>query len=141
MKGLADLNLRFSEACCNIEYNNFRIFEACSNVAYTIPFKEVRIHIYTVVIKADQDIVSLSVPGNVTGDAAGNENQPSNVLQVMHYPAPKISHVFYGSTTGSFVVMIIAAGLLTVSIASLNSIRESSSPFPSPSQSESNLFV
>ena len=54
---------------------------------------------------------------------------------------PKISHVFYGSTTGSFVVMITAAGLLTVSIASLNSIGESSSPFPSPSQSESNLFV
>uniref|UniRef100_A0A7N2MPF1 Uncharacterized protein n=1 Tax=Quercus lobata TaxID=97700 RepID=A0A7N2MPF1_QUELO len=92
------------------------------------------------VIKADQDIVSVNVPENVTRDAAGNENQPSNVLQVMHYSVPKISHAIYGSTTGSFVVIVIAAGLLTVSIASLNSIGESSSPFPSPSQSESNLF-
>nr|XP_023928266.1 uncharacterized protein LOC112039612 [Quercus suber] len=103
-------------------------------------FKEVRNHIYTVVIKADQDIVSVSVPENVTGDASGNKNEPSNVLQVMHHSVPKISHAFYGCTTGSFVVTITAAGLLTVSIASLNSIGESSSPFPS-SQSESNLFV
>ena len=47
-------------------------------------FKEVYNQIYTVVIKADQDIVSVNVPENVTRDAAGNENQPSNVLQVMH---------------------------------------------------------
>ncbi|KAK9995585.1 hypothetical protein SO802_020271 [Lithocarpus litseifolius] len=102
----------------------------------------VRNHIYTVVIKADQDVLSVYVRENVTGDAAGNKNKPSNVLQlqVMHHSVPKISHAFYGSITGLFVVIITAAGLLTVSIASLNSIGESSSPFPSPSQSDSNLF-
>ncbi|XP_075663392.1 uncharacterized protein LOC142632968 [Castanea sativa] len=103
-------------------------------------FIEVRNHKYIVVIKADQEIVSVNVPANITGDAAGNKNQPSNVLQVMHRSVPKISPVFYGSTTGSFVVMVTAAGLLTVSIASLNSIGAFSSPFPSLSQSQSNLF-
>ena len=47
-------------------------------------FKEMRNGIYTIVIKADQDNVSINVPGNVIGDAAGNKNRPSNVLQVMH---------------------------------------------------------
>uniref|UniRef100_A0A7N2MNV3 Bacterial Ig-like domain-containing protein n=1 Tax=Quercus lobata TaxID=97700 RepID=A0A7N2MNV3_QUELO len=64
------------------------------------------------VIKADQDIVSVNVPGSVSGDVAGNKNRPSSVLQVMHYSVPKISTVFSGSTTGSFVVIVIAAGLL-----------------------------
>ena len=54
---------------------------------------------------------------------------------------PKISTAFSGSTIGSFVVIIIAAGLLKVSIASFHSIGEFSSPFPSLSQHESNLFV
>nr|XP_023900103.1 uncharacterized protein LOC112011979 [Quercus suber] len=103
-------------------------------------FDEIRNGIYTVVVKADQDIISVSVPENVTGDAAGNKNQPSNVLQVMHYSVPKISHALYGSTTGSFVMIVTAAGLLMVSIASLHSIGKFSSPFPSLSQSQSNLF-
>ena len=47
-------------------------------------FDEMCNGIYTIVIKADQDIVSFNVPENVTGDAAGNKNEPSNVLQVMH---------------------------------------------------------
>ncbi|KAK7815890.1 hypothetical protein CFP56_001056 [Quercus suber] len=101
-------------------------------------FEEVHNGKYTVVIKADKDIVSVYVPENVTRDAAGNKNQPSNVLQVMHHSVPKIPQAIYGSITGSFVVIVIAAGLLTVSIANLHSNGEFSSP--SPSQSESNLF-
>ncbi|KAF3962697.1 hypothetical protein CMV_012819 [Castanea mollissima] len=93
-----------------------------------------------VLIKADQDIVSIKVPGNVIGDVAGNKNRPSNVLQVMHYPVPKISTAFSRSTIGSFVVIVIAAGLLKVSIASFHSIGEFSSPSPSLSQPKSNLF-
>nr|XP_023879015.1 uncharacterized protein LOC111991478 [Quercus suber] len=44
-------------------------------------FQEYSKGIYTVVIKADQDIVSVNVPENVTGDVTGNKNLPSNVLQ------------------------------------------------------------
>ena len=40
--------------------------------------------IYKVVIKADQDIGSVSVPENVTWDVTGNKNLPSNALQVRH---------------------------------------------------------
>ena len=47
-------------------------------------FEEMCNGIYTIVIKADQDIVSISVPENVTGDVTGNKNLPSNVLQVRH---------------------------------------------------------
>ena len=47
-------------------------------------FEEVCNGIYTIVIKADQDIVSVKVPQSVSGDVAGNKNQPSDVLQVMH---------------------------------------------------------
>ena len=47
-------------------------------------FEEIFNGIYTIVIKADQDIVSVNVPGSISGDVAGNKNQPSNVLQVMH---------------------------------------------------------
>ena len=47
-------------------------------------FEEMCNGIYTIVIKVDQDIVSVNVPGSVSGDVAGNKNQPSNVLQVMH---------------------------------------------------------
>ena len=47
-------------------------------------FEEMCNGIYTIVIKADQDIVSVNVPQSVSGDVAGNKNQPSNVLKVMH---------------------------------------------------------
>ncbi|XP_030937465.1 uncharacterized protein LOC115962726 [Quercus lobata] len=139
MKGVADLYLRllhiFDTTVVNVSIDtNYIISRQGTSVSPVEPFA------FIYVTKADQDIVSVNVPENVTGDAAGNKNEPSNVLQVMHHSVPKISHAFYGSITGSFVVIIIAAGLLTVSIASLNSTGESSSPFPSPSQSESNLF-
>lgn len=38
-------------------------------------------------IQADDDIVSVSVPENVTGDVAGNKNLPSNILRVRHCKA------------------------------------------------------
>ena len=47
-------------------------------------FEEMRNGIYIIVIKLDQDNVSVNVPGHVIGDVAGNKNQPSDVLQVMH---------------------------------------------------------
>ncbi|XP_030938465.1 uncharacterized protein LOC115963563 isoform X1 [Quercus lobata] len=103
-------------------------------------FEEMCNGIYTIVIKADQDIVSVNVPQSVSGDVAGNKNQPSNVLKVMHYSVPKISTVFSGSTTGSFAVIVIAAGLLKVSIASIHSNGEFPSQFSYLSQPESNLF-
>ena len=54
---------------------------------------------------------------------------------------PKISTAFSGFTTGSFVVIVNAAGLLKVSMACFHSVGEFSSPSPSLSQPESNLFV
>ncbi|XP_030939503.1 uncharacterized protein LOC115964305 [Quercus lobata] len=103
-------------------------------------FQEYSKGIYTVVIKADQDIVSVNVPENVTGDVTGNKNLPSNVLQVRHYSVPKITRVILGLVTTSIVVTFIPAGLITVSIASIDSIGEFSSPFSSLSRPESNLF-
>ena len=47
-------------------------------------FHDISKSTYAVEIKADNDIVSVYVPENVTGDVAGNKNLPSNVLQVRH---------------------------------------------------------
>jgi hypothetical protein len=54
---------------------------------------------------------------------------------------PKISTVISELATVSFVVTSIAAGLLTVSIASLHSIGEFSRAFSSISDPARNLFV
>ena len=78
------MEIIFQLVCHIYALTNFHFCSFPMIIINIFSFKEVRNHIYTVVIKADQDIVSVSVPGNVTGDAAGNENQPSNVLQVMH---------------------------------------------------------
>ena len=40
--------------------------------------------IYTAEIKADHDVVSVSVPENITGDVSGNQNLASNILKVRH---------------------------------------------------------
>lgn len=46
-------------------------------------FYEVSRSIYTVEIQAaDDGVISVNVPENVTGDVAGNKNLASNVLQV-----------------------------------------------------------
>ncbi|XP_075660429.1 uncharacterized protein LOC142630329 isoform X1 [Castanea sativa] len=103
-------------------------------------FRDISKSTYAVEIKADQDIVAVYVPENVTGDVAGNKNLPSNVLQVRHYSVPKISSVISELATASFVVTSIASGLLMVSIASLHYIGEFSRPFSSFSDPARNLF-
>lgn len=47
-------------------------------------FHEISRAIYAVEIRADHDIVSVTVPENVTEDVAGNRNIASNILQVKH---------------------------------------------------------
>ncbi|XP_057442927.1 uncharacterized protein LOC130734497 isoform X2 [Lotus japonicus] len=86
---------------------------------------------YIVELQADDDHVFISVPENVTRDVAGNKNLASNVLQVRHYSAPMISSVISAFATASFVLTSIAASLLTVSTASLQSVGTfmRSSPF------------
>lgn len=39
---------------------------------------------YSVEVQAEDEVISISVPENVTADVAGNRNLPSNVLQVWH---------------------------------------------------------
>lgn len=47
-------------------------------------FQEISRSTYMTEIEAVHDIVSISIPENVTGDVAGNKNFPSNVLEVRH---------------------------------------------------------
>ncbi|KAL4634078.1 hypothetical protein ACB092_04G171400 [Castanea dentata] len=103
-------------------------------------FKEIHKGIYTVVIKADQDIVSINVPENLTWDVSGNKNLPSNVLQVRQYSVPKIPRVIHRLVITSIVATFIPAVVVKVSIASIHSIGEFSSPFSSLSHPGSNLF-
>ncbi|KAJ7956220.1 Guanine nucleotide-binding protein, beta subunit [Quillaja saponaria] len=85
-------------------------------------FQGINRSIYTVEIQADETILSVIVPENVTGDIAGNKNLASNVLQVRHYSVPLISSVISALTTASFLLTSLAGGLLTVSTASLQSV-------------------
>ena len=78
------MEIIFQLVCHIYALTNFHFCSFPMIIINIFSFKEVRNHIYAVVIKADQDIVSVNVPENVTGDAAGNKNEPSNVLQVMH---------------------------------------------------------
>ncbi|KAL6007060.1 hypothetical protein ACLOJK_032556 [Asimina triloba] len=86
------------------------------------PFHEVSKSIYTADIRADGSFLSVEVPENVTGDVAGNRNLASNLLQVRHYSVPTVSSVLSAVTTAAFVVTALAAGMVTVSTASLQSI-------------------
>jgi hypothetical protein len=47
-------------------------------------FHEISRSKYIAEIKADDDILSVSIPQNVIGDVAGNKNLASNILQVRH---------------------------------------------------------
>ena len=78
------MEIIFQLVCRIYSLTNFHFCSFPMMIINIFSFKEVYNHIYTVVIKADQDIVSVNVPGNVIGDVAGNKNRPSNVLQVMH---------------------------------------------------------
>ncbi|XP_027903881.1 uncharacterized protein LOC114163770 isoform X2 [Vigna unguiculata] len=85
-------------------------------------FHEIRRDIYMVELLADDGLVFVSVPENVTRDVAGNKNLASNFLQVRHYSMPLISSVVSAFATASFVLTSIAAGFLTISSASLQSV-------------------
>ncbi|XP_058087384.1 uncharacterized protein LOC131234484 isoform X2 [Magnolia sinica] len=91
-------------------------------------FHEVSRSIYTVDIHADGNALSVNVPENITGDVAGNRNLASNLLQVRHYSVPIISSVLSTFTTAAFAATSVAAALLTVSTASLQSLGMLSRP-------------
>ncbi|KAM5572001.1 hypothetical protein ABKV19_012200 [Rosa sericea] len=103
-------------------------------------FREISRSMYTVNIEAINDIVSVNVPENVTGDVAGNKNLASNVLQVSHYSVPMISSLVFAFVTALFALTSITAGLLSISTASLQSLwtfRRASSLASHPAR---NLF-
>ncbi|TMX04693.1 hypothetical protein EJD97_005775 [Solanum chilense] len=91
-------------------------------------FQEMSRSMYTVNIQARDDFVSVSIPENVTGDVAGNMNLQSNILRLKHYTVPVTSEVLSILATSAFVVTSFAAGLLTVSTASLQSVGAYSRP-------------
>ncbi|WVZ21431.1 hypothetical protein V8G54_008753 [Vigna mungo] len=85
-------------------------------------FHEIRRDMYMVELLADDGLVFVSVHENVTRDVAGNKNLASNFLQVRRYSMPLISSVVSAFATASFVLTSIAAGFLTISTASLQSV-------------------
>nr|GMC69900.1 uncharacterized protein LOC109177202 isoform X1 [Ipomoea batatas] len=91
-------------------------------------FQEISRSTYGLFLQADGDLVSISVPENVTEDVAGNRNLPSNILQLKHYSVPMISRVLSIFSTTAFAVTAFVAGLLTISTASLQSIGAFSRP-------------
>ncbi|XWS37504.1 hypothetical protein CRYUN_Cryun19dG0048500 [Craigia yunnanensis] len=85
-------------------------------------FHEINRSIYAAEIRADGDAVSVIVPENVTGDVAGNKNLASNIIRVRHYTIPVISSVISVFAIAAFLLTCFAAGLLTMSTASLQSV-------------------
>uniref|UniRef100_A0A7N0SVN3 Bacterial Ig-like domain-containing protein n=1 Tax=Kalanchoe fedtschenkoi TaxID=63787 RepID=A0A7N0SVN3_KALFE len=104
-------------------------------------FREISWNSYSAEIRAEHDIVSVSIPENVTGDVAGNRNVPSNILQIRHYSMPLISTVVTIFVTAASLMTSLSAALLTVSTANLVSLgvfsRPSSSLTADPAR---NLF-
>ncbi|GAB2289496.1 hypothetical protein Dimus_023806 [Dionaea muscipula] len=106
-------------------------------------FHELSRSTYLVKIQANNDTVCVSVPEKIAADVAGNKNLASNVLQVTPYFVPVLSTLFAIVTTASFLATCLAAGLLTISTASLQSAgagalsRSTSPPISDPTR---NLF-
>ncbi|XVE54977.1 hypothetical protein DITRI_Ditri03aG0124600 [Diplodiscus trichospermus] len=100
----------------------FRFSEDCSEIKHNISFHEISRSIYAAEIRADDDVVSVNVPENVTGDVAGNKNLASNILRVRHYSLPVVSCVISFFATAAFLLTCFSAGLLTISTASLQSV-------------------
>ncbi|KAM7465314.1 hypothetical protein LguiB_012876 [Lonicera macranthoides] len=119
-------------------FNSSHIFVSGGNLR---GFQEKSRRAYIVEIQASGDIISVNIPENITEDVAGNKNLASNILQVGHYSVPVISLVLSSFATAAFAVTALAAGLLTVSTASLQSVgafsRSSSSFTSNPGR---NLF-
>ncbi|KAM1129088.1 hypothetical protein ACFXTH_038956 [Malus domestica] len=103
-------------------------------------FREISKSTYIAEIQGVDDIVSVNVPENTSGDVAGNKNLASNVLRVTHYSVPMISSVISAFATALFVVTSIAAGLLSISTASLQSLWSISRPSSLASEPARNLF-
>ncbi|PIA61846.1 hypothetical protein AQUCO_00200088v1 [Aquilegia coerulea] len=103
-------------------------------------FHEISWTVYVVNIRADDSIISINVPENITSDVAGNKNLASNILQVRHYTVPIISFVLSTFATAAFTVTSLAAGLLTMSTSSLQSHGVLSRPSYSTSDPARNLF-
>ncbi|KAL0417123.1 UNVERIFIED_CONTAM: hypothetical protein Slati_3544200 [Sesamum latifolium] len=76
----------------------------------------------------DNEVISVSVPENITTDVSGNRNRASNTLQVMHYSVPVESLVISSFATAAFAVTALVAGFLTVSTTSLLSAGAFSRP-------------
>ncbi|KAL9372733.1 hypothetical protein Peur_034977 [Populus x canadensis] len=93
-------------------------------------FHEISRSKYIAEVKADDDVVSVSVPQNVTGDVAGNKNLASNILQVIRHSVPMISSVISAFATACFLATSLAAGLLTLSTANLLSAGAFLRPSP-----------
>ncbi|MBA0622027.1 hypothetical protein Godav_007600 [Gossypium davidsonii] len=121
-----DVIFRFSEDRCEIKHN--------------MSFHEISRSIYAAAIQADDDVVSVSVPENVTGDVAGNKNLASNVLRVRHYTIPVISSVISIFVTAIFLLTCFTAGLLTMSTASLQSVGAFSRPSSSLSSDPTRIL-
>ncbi|CAN6446259.1 unnamed protein product [Victoria cruziana] len=98
---------------------------------HLLRFTPISWSLYSIDVRADNSIVSIEIPANITGDVAGNKNLASNILKVMHYSVPIISVVISTFTTAAFAVTSLAAGLLTVSTASLQSFGALANPLPS----------
>ncbi|KAJ6688194.1 TRANSMEMBRANE PROTEIN [Salix koriyanagi] len=93
-------------------------------------FHEISRSKYIAEIKADDDVLTVSIPQDVAGDVAGNKNLASNILQVRHYSVPTISSVISAFSTACFLATSLVAGLLTLSTASLLSAGAFSGPSP-----------
>ncbi|XP_068638762.1 uncharacterized protein [Aristolochia californica] len=89
---------------------------------HLLRFHQVNQRVYVTDIHADADIVSVDIPENVTRDVAGNRNFASNILHVKHYSASITSILLSTIVTTAFGITAVAAGLLTISTASLQSL-------------------
>ncbi|KAH7447967.1 hypothetical protein KP509_01G130000 [Ceratopteris richardii] len=84
---------------------------------------EISKSLYLVHVLANEGMtVTLFVPENKTVDIAGNLNDPSSILHVKHYFVPAVSIGLYSFTTASFLATTFAAGVLSVSAASLAAV-------------------
>ncbi|KAG7012255.1 hypothetical protein SDJN02_25007 [Cucurbita argyrosperma subsp. argyrosperma] len=87
----------------------------------TSSFSKTGRSVYSVEVRAEDEVVFVGVPENVTADVAGNHNVASNIVQVWHYSLPTISRVVSIFVIASFAATSLTAGLLTLSTASLQS--------------------
>ncbi|XP_073141458.1 uncharacterized protein [Henckelia pumila] len=95
---------------------------------HLLSFKEMSRSTYIAQIQADTDVISITIPQNVTTDVSGNKNTASNKLQVRHYSVPLVSLVVSTFVNITFAVTCLVAVFLTVSTSSLLSIGAFSRP-------------